>query len=161
MLVTPNANLRQALLHPLGLLIGSRTMREDRGRPLKYLRQAGLATIYCVNARRDTVLASAPTRRRRVPRRRTTPNSVPTEGVIDAVAECGHAGVKVATILARASPRRADAWRASSGCARSRRDGIRCRPSASAWSTCATDAAHANARLPNRIFGRPHLLCLA
>ena len=59
MLVTPNVNLRQALLAPRSVvLVGqSNDAGKTAGRPLKYLRQAGFAgTIYCVNARRDTVL---------------------------------------------------------------------------------------------------------
>jgi len=86
--------------------------------------------------------------------------------VIDAVAECGRAGVKVATILAAgfsetgadgvareqrlrevAAENRHPAWSA---------------PPASAWSTCATGCCSPpTRRLPNRIFGRAHLLCLA
>jgi acyl-CoA synthetase (NDP forming) len=105
MLVTPNANLRQALLAPRSVvLVGqSNDAGKTAGRPLKYLRQAGFGgTIYCVNARRDTVLGE-----RAYPSIAALPEApdhayilVPTEAVIDAVAECGRAGVKVATILA-------------------------------------------------------------
>src|SRR5947209_2011971 len=60
MLVTPNAAaLRQALLAPRSVaLIGqSNDAAKTAGRPLNYLRQAGFGgTIYCVNARRHTVL---------------------------------------------------------------------------------------------------------
>jgi len=105
MLVTPNPNLRQALLSPRSVvLVGqSNDARKTAGRPLKYLRQAGFGgTIYCVNSRRDTVLGE-----RAYPSVAALPEVpdhayilVPTEGVIEAVAECGRAGVKVATILA-------------------------------------------------------------
>jgi acyl-CoA synthetase (NDP forming) len=105
MLVTPNTNLRQALLAPRSVvLVGqSNDAGKTAGRPLKYLRQAGFGgTIYCVNARRDTVLGE-----RAYPSVAALPEApdhayilVPTEAVIDAVAECGRAGVKVATILA-------------------------------------------------------------
>jgi len=105
MLVTPNASLRQALLAPRSVVIvgQSNDAGKTAGRPLKYLRQAGFGgTIYCVNARRDTVLGE-----RAFPSMAALPEApdhayilVPTEAVIDTVAECGKAGVKVATILA-------------------------------------------------------------
>ncbi len=103
--VTPNANLRQALLAPRSVVIvgQSNDAGKTAGRPLKYLRQAGFGgTIYSVNARRDTVLGE-----RAYPSVAALPEApdhayilVPTEAVIEAVAECGRAGVKVATILA-------------------------------------------------------------
>jgi len=103
--VTPNVNLRQALLAPRSVvLVGqSNDAGKTAGRPLKYLRQARFGgTIYCVNARRDTVLGE-----RAYPSVAALPEApdhayilVPTEGVIEAAAECGRAGVKVATILA-------------------------------------------------------------
>src|SRR5947209_18291362 len=106
MLVTPNATaLRQALLAPRSVaLIGqSNDAGKTAGRPLSYLRRAGFGgTIYSVNARRDTVLGE-----RAYPSVAALPEApdhayilVPTESVIDAVAECGKAGVKIATILA-------------------------------------------------------------
>lgn len=108
MLTSPNApraDLRQALLSPRSVvLVGqSNDAAKTAGRPLKYLRQAGFAgTIYCVNARRDTVLGE-----RAYPSVAALPEApdhayilVPTEAVIGAVAECGKAGVKIATILA-------------------------------------------------------------
>src|SRR4051812_5220238 len=106
MLVTPNATaLHRALLSPRSVaLIGqSNDAAKTAGRPLNYLRQAGFGgTIYCVNARRDTVLGE-----RAYPSVAALPEApdhayvlVPTEAVIDAVAECGKAGVKIATILA-------------------------------------------------------------
>ena len=106
MLVTPNAAaLRQALLAPRSVaIIGqSNDVAKTAGRPLNYLRRGGFGgTIYCVNARRDTVLGE-----RAYPSVAALPEApdhayilVPTEAVIDAVAECGKAGVKIATILA-------------------------------------------------------------
>jgi acyl-CoA synthetase (NDP forming) len=99
------AALRQALLSPRSVaLIGqSDDAGKTAGRPLKYLRQAGFrGTIYPVNARRETVLGE-----RAYPSVSALPEApdhayilVPTEAVIDTVAECGKAGVKVATILA-------------------------------------------------------------
>src|SRR5947209_14964235 len=106
MLVTSNAPaLRQALLAPRSVvLVGqSNDPGKTAGRPLSYLRRAGFGgTIYCVNARRDAVLGE-----RAYPSIAALPEApdhayilVPTEAVIDAVAECGRAGVKIATILA-------------------------------------------------------------
>ena len=108
MLTTSNANraaLRQTLLAPRSVaIIGqSNDVAKTAGRPLNYLRRAGFGgTIYCVNARRDTVLGE-----RAYPSVAALPEApdhayilVPTEAVIDAVAECGKAGVKIATILA-------------------------------------------------------------
>jgi len=104
--VTPHAAaLRQALLAPRAVaLIGqSNDAGKTAGRPLSYLRRAGFAgNVYSVNPRRGTVLGE-----RAYPSVAALPQApehayilVPTEGVIDAVAECGRAGVKVATILA-------------------------------------------------------------
>jgi acyl-CoA synthetase (NDP forming) len=106
MLVTSNAPaLRQALLAPRSVvLVGqSNDPGKTAGRPLSYLRRAGFGgKIYCVNARRDTVLGE-----RAYPAVAALPEApdhayilVPTEAVVDAVAECGNAGVKIATILA-------------------------------------------------------------
>jgi acyl-CoA synthetase (NDP forming) len=105
MLVTPNATLRQALFAPRSVVIvgQSNDAAKTAGRPLKFLRQAGFGgTIYCVNARRDTVLGE-----RAYPSVAALPEVpehayilVPTEAVINAVAACGKAGVKIATILA-------------------------------------------------------------
>jgi acyl-CoA synthetase (NDP forming) len=104
--VTPNAAaLRQALLAPRSVaLIGqSNDAGKTAGRPLSYLRRAGFGgSVYPVNPRRDTVLGE-----RAYPSIAALPQApehayilLPTEGVIEAVAECGRAGVKVATILA-------------------------------------------------------------
>jgi len=99
------AALRQALLSPRSVaLIGqSDDVSKTTGRPLRYLRQAGYrGTIYSVNARRETVLGEKAYRS--VAALPAAPDHayilLPTEAVVDAVAECGKAGVKVATILA-------------------------------------------------------------
>jgi acyl-CoA synthetase (NDP forming) len=73
------------------------------GRPLKYLRQAGYAgRIYPVNPRRETVLGE-----RAWPSLAALPEVpehayvvTPTDGAVEAVEECGRAGVQVATVLA-------------------------------------------------------------
>ncbi|TMJ04847.1 MAG: acetate--CoA ligase family protein [Alphaproteobacteria bacterium] len=106
MRVPPNADaLRQALLAPRSVAIvgQSNDAGKASGRPLDFLRRAGFGgKVYCVNARRDTVLGE-----RAYPTVAALPEPpehayilVPTEAVIDAVAECGRAGVKIATILA-------------------------------------------------------------
>jgi len=99
------AELRRALLSPRAVVIvgQSNDAGKAAGRPLNFLRRAGYAgTVYSVNARRETVLGeraylsvgALP----EVPEHAYI--LVPTESVIDAVAECGRAGVKIATILA-------------------------------------------------------------
>ena len=73
------------------------------GRPLKFLRQAGYrGTIYPVNPRRETVLGERAWKSVVGAARAARPrlSADPTEAVVDAVAECGRAGVKIATILA-------------------------------------------------------------
>src|SRR5262245_33558451 len=97
--------LRQALLSPRSVaIIGqSNDAAKTAGRPLKYLRQAGYrGRIYPVNARRETVLGE-----RAWPSVAALPERpdhayivTPTDGAVDAVEECGRAGVAVATILA-------------------------------------------------------------
>jgi acyl-CoA synthetase (NDP forming) len=99
------AALRQALLSPRSVAIVGQSddATKTAGRPLKYLRRAGFAgTIYSVNARRETVLGE-----RAYPSVSALPEVpdhayilVPTEAVVDTVAECGRAGVRIATILA-------------------------------------------------------------
>ena len=99
------ADLRRALLSPRSVAIvgQSNDAGKTAGRPLSYLRRAGFGgTIYSINPRRDTVLGE-----RAYPSVAALPEVpdhayilVPTEAVIDAVAECGRAGVKIATILA-------------------------------------------------------------
>jgi acyl-CoA synthetase (NDP forming) len=99
------ADLRQALLtpHSVAIVGQSDDASKTTGRPLKYLREAGFrGAIYPVNPRRDTVLGE-----RAYPSVAALPEPpdhayilLPTEAVIDAVAECGRAGVRIATILA-------------------------------------------------------------
>ena len=105
--VTPDdrAALRQALLSPRSVaLIGqSDDPGKTTGRPLKFLREAGYrGTVYPVNPRRDTVMGERAWKS--VSQLPEVPDHayivVGTDFVIDAVAECGKAGVKVATILA-------------------------------------------------------------
>ena len=95
------ADLRRALLSPRSVAIvgQSNDAGKTAGRPLSYLRRAGFGgTIYSINPRRDTVLGE-----RAYPSVAALPEVpdhayilVPTEAVIDAVAECGRAGVKIA-----------------------------------------------------------------
>src|SRR5439155_8844067 len=99
------AALRQALLSPRSVAIVGQSDDESKttGRPLEYLRQAGYrGTIYSINPRRDTVLGERAWKS--VSALPEAPDHaylvVPTDAVIDTVAECGRAGVKVATILA-------------------------------------------------------------
>ena len=99
------AELRRALLSPRSVVIvgQSNDAGKASGRPLDFLRRAGFGgTVYSVNARRETVLGE-----RAYPSISALPEVpehayilVPTEAVIDAVAECGKAGVRIATILA-------------------------------------------------------------
>jgi acyl-CoA synthetase (NDP forming) len=99
------AELRRALLSPRSVVIvgQSNDAGKASGRPLNFLRRAGFdGTIYSINPRRDTVLGE-----RAYPSVAALPEApehayilLPTESVIDAVAECGKAGIKVATILA-------------------------------------------------------------
>jgi len=107
MLTPPNdrAALRQALLSPRSVAIVGQSgdASKTTGRPLKYLRHASYrGTIYPINARRDTVLGERAWRS--VSALPEAPDHaylvVPTEAVIDTIAECGKAGVKIATILA-------------------------------------------------------------
>jgi acyl-CoA synthetase (NDP forming) len=99
------AELRRALLSPRSVAIvgQSNDAGKASGRPLDFLRRAGFGgTVYSVNARRETVLGE-----RAYPSVSALPEVqehayilVPTEAVIDTVAECGKAGVRIATILA-------------------------------------------------------------
>src|SRR3954453_17522423 len=99
------AELRRAILSPRSVVIvgQSNDAGKASGRPLNFLRRAGFdGTIYSINPRRDTVLGE-----RAYPSVAALPEApehayilVPTEAVIDTVAECGRAGVKIATILA-------------------------------------------------------------
>jgi acyl-CoA synthetase (NDP forming) len=99
------AELAQFLLAPRSLaIIGqSNDVGKTAGRPLKYLRQAGYAgRLYPINPARDTVLGE-----RAWPSLAALPEVpehvyvvAPTEPSIEAVAEAGRLGVKVATLLA-------------------------------------------------------------
>jgi len=102
---TRRAALRQALLSPRSVAIVGQSddATKTTGRPLKYLRQAGYrGTIYPVNARRDTVLGERAWRS--VSALPEAPEHaylvLPTDAVVDTVAECGRGGVKIVTILA-------------------------------------------------------------
>src|ERR1043165_3783947 len=99
------AALRQALLSPRSVAIVGQSddATKTTGRPLAYLRQAGYrGAIYSINPRRDTVLGERAWKS--VSALPEAPDHayvvVPTEAVVETVAECGRAGVKVATILA-------------------------------------------------------------
>jgi acetate---CoA ligase (ADP-forming) len=97
--------LRQALLAPRSVAIvgQSNDASKTAGRPLKYLRQAGYpGRIFPVNARRSDVLGE-----RAFPSLSSLPEVpehayvvTPTEAAVEAVAEAGELGVKVATLLA-------------------------------------------------------------
>ena len=99
------AELAQFLLAPRSLAIvgQSNDAGKTAGRPLKYLRQAGYAgRLYPINPARDTVLGE-----RAWPSLAALPEVpehiyvvAPTEPSIEAVAEAGRLGVKVATLLA-------------------------------------------------------------
>jgi acetate---CoA ligase (ADP-forming) len=99
------AELRRALLSPRSVAIvgQSNDAGKASGRPLNFLRRARFGgTVYSINARRETVLGE-----RAYPSVAALPEVpehayilVPTDSVTEAVAECGKAGVKVATILA-------------------------------------------------------------
>ena len=104
-MTTDRAALRRALLSPRSVAVVGQSddAAKTTGRPLKYLRQAGFrGTIYPVNPRRDTVLGERAWKS--VSALPEPPDHaylvVPTEAVVETVAECGRAGVKVATILA-------------------------------------------------------------
>jgi acetate---CoA ligase (ADP-forming) len=99
------AELAQFLLAPRSLAIvgQSNDAGKTAGRPLKYLRQAGYAgRLYPINPARDMVLGE-----RAWPSLAALPEVpehvyvvAPTEPSIEAVAEAGRLGVKVATLLA-------------------------------------------------------------
>jgi acyl-CoA synthetase (NDP forming) len=114
---TTTTGLRQPLLSPRSVAIvgQSNDAAKTAGRPLKYLRQAGYAgTIYPINPRRETVLGE-----HAWPSLAALPEVpdhayivTPTEGAVDAVAECGALGVPVATILANGFAEAGEAGRA-------------------------------------------------
>jgi acetate---CoA ligase (ADP-forming) len=97
--------LHQALLTPRSVAIvgQSNDTAKTAGRPLSYLRRADYpGRIYAVNARRTEVLGE-----RAFPSLSALPEVpdhvyivTPTDAAIEAVAEAGHLGVKVATVLA-------------------------------------------------------------
>src|SRR5687768_15098407 len=99
------SDLRHWLFSPASVaVIGqSNDVAKTAGRPLKYLRQAGFAgRIYPVNPGREKVLGE-----RAWPSVSALPEPpehayivTPTDAAIEAVAECGRVGVKVATVLA-------------------------------------------------------------
>ena len=97
--------LRDALFFPQSVaIIGqSNDHGKTSGRPLKFLRQMRFeGRIYPINPGRESVLGQ-----RAWPSISALPEApdhayivTPTDAAIDAVAECGRAGVKVATVLA-------------------------------------------------------------
>jgi acetate---CoA ligase (ADP-forming) len=97
--------LAQFLFAPRSLAIvgQSNDAGKTAGRPLKYLRQAGYAgRLYPINPARDSVLGE-----RAWPSLAALPEVpehvyvvAPTDASVDAVAEAGRLGVKVATLLA-------------------------------------------------------------
>src|SRR5262245_50467480 len=100
-----SGGLAQFLLAPRSLAIvgQSNDAGKTAGRPLKYLRQAGYAgRLYPINPARDTVLGE-----RAWPSLAALPEVpehvyvvAPTDASVEAVAESGRLGVKVATLLA-------------------------------------------------------------
>ena len=98
-------DLRQALFAPESVAIVGQSNDESKtaGRPLKFLRQMRYAgRIYPVNPGRDTVLGHRAWRSLAdLPEAPDHAYIVtPTDAAIEAVAECGTLGVKVATVLA-------------------------------------------------------------
>jgi len=100
-----SADLARYLLAPrsLAILGQSNDAGKTAGRPLKYLRQAGYAgRLYPINPARDSVLGE-----RAWPSLAALPEVpehvyvvAPTDASVEAVAESGRLGVKVATLLA-------------------------------------------------------------
>jgi acetate---CoA ligase (ADP-forming) len=99
------AALRQKLLAPrsIALIGASDDPGKTAARPLHFLRRAGYGgTIYPINPRRQTVLGE-----RAWPSLDALPEVpdhayvlVPTEAVVDAVAQCGKLGVPLVSVLA-------------------------------------------------------------
>lgn len=97
--------LRRALLSPesVALYGASDDVTKTASRPLRYLRQSGYAgRIYPINPRRETVLGE-----KAWPSLAALPEIpdhayivAPSGAVVEAVEECGRAGVRAATILA-------------------------------------------------------------
>lgn len=102
---TMSRSLAQFLFAPRSVAIVGQSddVTKTAGRPLKYLRQSGYAgRIYPINPRRKEVLGE-----RAYPSLSALPDVpehvyivTPTEAAMEAVAECGKLGVKVATVLA-------------------------------------------------------------
>jgi acyl-CoA synthetase (NDP forming) len=100
-----SADLARYLLAPrsLAILGQSNDAGKTAGRPLKYLRQAGYGgRLYSINPARETVLGE-----RAWPSLAALPEVpehvyvvAPTDASVEAVAEAGRLGVKVATLLA-------------------------------------------------------------
>jgi acyl-CoA synthetase (NDP forming) len=100
-----SAALRQKLLAPrsIALIGASDDLTKNAARPLHFLRRGGYGgTIYPINPRRDTVLGE-----RAWPSLDALPQRpdhayvlVPTDAVVDVVAQCGRLGVPVVTVLA-------------------------------------------------------------
>jgi acyl-CoA synthetase (NDP forming) len=98
-------SLAQFLFAPQSVAIVGQSddAAKTAGRPLKYLRQAGFGgRVYPINPRRKDVLGE-----RAYPSLAALPEVpehayivAPTEPAVEAVAECGRLGVKVATVLA-------------------------------------------------------------
>src|SRR5215468_10685816 len=99
------AALRQKLLAPrsIALIGASDDPAKNAARPLSFLRRGGYAgAVYPVNPRRKTVLGE-----RAWPSLEALPEVpdhayvlLPTEAVVDAVAQCGKFGVPLVTVLA-------------------------------------------------------------
>src|SRR5258705_2434481 len=99
------STLREALFAPQSVAIvgQSNDFSKTAGRPLKFLQQMRYqGRIYPINPGRETVLGQ-----RAWPTLAALPEApdhayivTPTDAAIDAVAECGKLGVKVATVLA-------------------------------------------------------------
>ncbi|MBB4260541.1 MULTISPECIES: acetate--CoA ligase family protein [unclassified Bradyrhizobium] len=97
--------LAQALLAPrsIALIGASDDVSKTSARPLQYLRRAGYeGSVYPINPRRDTILGErAWSSLADLP---SVPDHAfiltPTEGAVEAAAECARVGVRVATILA-------------------------------------------------------------
>jgi acyl-CoA synthetase (NDP forming) len=99
------AAVRQKLLAPrsIALIGASDDPAKNAARPLKFLRSGGYAgAVYPINPRRTTVLGE-----RAWPSLEALPEVpdhayvlLPTEAVVDAVAQCGRVGVPLVTVLA-------------------------------------------------------------
>src|SRR6201987_6492146 len=103
--LTDPAALQTKVLSPpwIALIGASDVPAKNAARPLKFLRSGGYTgTVYPINPRRNTVLGE-----RAWPSLEALPEVpdhayvlLPTEAVVDAVAQCGRAGVPLVTVLA-------------------------------------------------------------